>query len=106
MFVVNRVKEQDSDDQLFCDEQLDSHILDSSSFLKLDPSPVRETRVVNTEVSEGVEEFLAWRRNYANVDEGSEEEHDEPTIKFTDDVSKLADDEPSPCDMETGVDDC
>ena len=46
MYVVNRVKEEDSEDALFCDEQLDSQILDpvdASSFRRLDPSPVRDT---------------------------------------------------------------
>ena len=61
--MVNRVKEEDSEDALFCDEQLDSQILDPvecSSFRRLDPSPVRDTRIVQTEVSDGVEEFFEW----------------------------------------------
>jgi len=75
---------------------LDLKQIYSGDWEKVDPSPV--TKIYQSEVSDGIEDFLAWRRNYGITDE-SDTENDVPTITFTDDMGSMS-------ELEVGVDDC
>lgn len=89
------------DDQLKCYEDLDlkkiQYSAEPENYKPEGPSPV--TKVFQSDASDGIEEYLAWRRYYGKTDESEEEENEIPTIQFTDDINSIS-------ELEIGIDDC
>lgn len=101
--MVNRLKQPILDDDLVCTENLDLNLIESAEKHMLpieQPSPV--ANVIQSEVSEGIEDFLAWRRNYGITDDSQDDiEHEVPTITFTDEII-----EEESSQLEVGSEDC
>lgn len=95
VFVVSRLKLEE--DQLKCYEDLDLWKIISEERVNHNPSPV--TKVYQSDASEGIEEYLAWRWHYGATDESEDEDHEVPTITFTDDINSIT-------ELEVGTDEC
>jgi len=99
------------EDPLICNEVLDSDLVneeslpiretespelalipEKSSEMNEDFSSVRKDHNFTSEVSEGMEDFLSWRRQYVpsvEKDEIEDDDPDAPTIKFTEDIEMI-----------------
>lgn len=65
--------------------------------VKHDPTSL--AKVFQSDISENIEDFTAWRRHYNKTYESEEEEQEEPTIQFTDDINSIS-------ELEIGTDEC